>query len=259
LKFEYLIDLSLNPEPTLAKAEDFVISCISIYKSSLPLSFGLEPTDTQYGDDSGILAAMGLIYLANFPSEEKSFSRSRSYLLQAAALLQFLSSRSRHNFQAILILVRLYGLLGACSLAMEAYPRLSIKQIQNDTLAHNIFSRISTLHPHQVVGFNHLEKGDRDPSLGLLKALMVYGKSATQIPDLAKIALEKGSVDQVEGFLEFADRVRNSICRVMWSVERRRIARLTRTKPSSIDGPDFDHIGMDTLPSILRVSEPVVL
>ncbi|KAI9765827.1 MAG: hypothetical protein M1840_007109 [Geoglossum simile] len=246
LKFEYLIDLSLNSEPTLTKAEDFVVSCISIYRSSLPLSLPLEPTDTQYGDDSGILAAMGLIRLANFPSEGKCCSHPGGYLLQAAALLEFLLSRSRHNFQAILLLVRLYGVLGACSLAMETYPRLSIKQIQNDTLAHNIFSRISTLHPHQVVGLDHVEKGDRDPSLGLLKALMVYGKSATQIPDLAKMALEKGSVDQVEGFLEFADRLRDSICRVMWTVERRRISRLTRTKFSSPEGPDFDHIGADT-------------
>ncbi|KAI9781440.1 MAG: hypothetical protein M1839_006034 [Geoglossum umbratile] len=242
LKFEYLIDLSLDSDPTSIVAEDFIVSCISIYKSSLPLSFGLEPTDTQYGDDSCILAAMSLVRLANSPSGGNTFSHSRGYLLQAAALLEFLVSRSRHNFQAILLLVRLYGLLGACSLAMEASPRLSIKQIQNDTLAHNIFSRISTLHPYQVVGLNHLEKGDRDPSLGLLKALMVYEKSAAQIPDLAKMALEKGSVDQVEGFLEFADKVRNSICKVMWTLERRRIARLIRTKSSSPEGPDFDHI-----------------
>jgi N-terminal acetyltransferase B complex non-catalytic subunit len=130
---------------------------------------------------------------------------------------------------------------------METYPRLSIKQIQNDTLAHNIFCRISTLHPFQVVGINHLEKGDRDPSLGLLKALMVYEKSATQVPDLAKMALEKGSFNQVEGFLEFADKVRNSICKAMWTVERRRIARLVRTKTSSLDGPELDHLCMESL------------
>ncbi|KAI9821584.1 MAG: hypothetical protein M1832_003258 [Thelocarpon impressellum] len=200
-KFIFLLRISRRPQDSKRDVlEAFIGSAIEMYKSTLSLGADLVPTDNQPGDDACILAVMGLVHLARMDSREAA-KGSSIHLLQAAALLEHLLSRSKHNYQALLMLVRIYILLGAGSVASEVYPRLAIKQIQNDTLSYNILSRISTLHPHTVVtSIKPVDTADLEPELGK--------------------ALEEGSYDQIEGFSDFGRRVKRSICKAMWHLER---------------------------------------
>ena len=98
---------------------------------------------------------------------------------------------------------------------METYPRLNIKQIQNDTLTYFLLIRISALH----LSSNKTEQ--------LLKeAFKIYETSRSQTPGMLVLAYERGSYAQMMGFMEFVDRVSRSVRRGMWEVEKSRLARL---------------------------------
>jgi len=197
-------------EDVVSVLNGFITPTLKIYTSSLSLGHNLLPTDTQYGDDAALLSVMGLVRLSSL-----SDPPSQIPLYQSAIILNTLLQKSKHNYQALLLLVRVYLLLGAIPLAMEIYPRLNIKQIQNDTLAHFLLTRISALHP---------SSNKTEPLLK--EALKIYETSRNQTPGMLVLAYERGSYAQMMGFVEFADRVSGSVCRGMWEIEKRRLARL---------------------------------
>ncbi|CUS10720.1 unnamed protein product [Tuber aestivum] len=213
-KFIYLLTMSpIKPpltEEVVSKLNEFITSAIRTYTSSLSLGHNLLPTDTQYGDDAALLSVMGLVRLSTLSDPPSPIP-----LYQSAIILNTLLQKSKHNYEALLLLVRIYLLLGAIPLAMEVYPRLNIKQIQNDTLAHFLLTRISVLHP---------SSNKTEPLLK--EALKIYETSRIQTPGMLVLAYERGSYAQMMGFVEFADRVSGSVCRGMWEIERRRLARL---------------------------------
>ncbi|KAI9704283.1 MAG: hypothetical protein M1836_007144 [Candelina mexicana] len=244
LKFDYLLNISLEEESTSRGVlETFINNCIRLYKISLASPAEL-PTDNLPGDDACILAVMGLVRLGDLDSKGFASPAAQACLLRAAALLDFSLSRSQYNYQSMLLLVRLYLILGAPSLAMEVYPRLSIKQIQNDTLSYNLLTRLSTLHPFPITSSGTTLSGDdRDPMVCLGKSSQIYRRAKSQMQDMVRLALEQGSYSQIPKFLDFEDKVDNSICKFMWESERRRIARLVqpRNKMSS-RGNDSDYL-----------------
>ena len=107
---------------------------------------------------------------------------------------------------------------------METCPQL-IKQIQNDTLAYFLLTRISALHP---------SSNKTEPLLK--EALKIYKTSRSQTPGMLVLAYERGSYAPMMGFVEFADRVSGSVCRGMWEVEKSRIARLLYVHHESRSG-----------------------
>ncbi|RPA91322.1 hypothetical protein L873DRAFT_1794936 [Choiromyces venosus 120613-1] len=213
-KFIYLLTISpITPpltEEVVSKLNEFITSALKVYTSSLSLGHNLLQTDTQYGDDAALLSVMGLVRLSAL-----SDPPSPVPLYQSTIILNTLLQKSKYNYQALLLLLRIYLLLGAIPLAMEIYPRLNIKQIQNDTLAHFLLTRISTLHP---------SSNRTDPLLK--EAGKIYETSRTQTPGMLVLAYERGSYSQMMGFVEFAERVSGSVCRGMWEIEKRRLARL---------------------------------
>lgn len=217
-KFVYLLTISPLPslpsEDVVSKLNAFITAALKIYTSSLSLGHSLLPTDTQYGDDAALLSVMGLVRLSLLSSPISTIP-----LYQATTILSTLLLKSKHNYQALLLLIRIYLLLGAIPLAVAVYPRLSVKQIQNDTLAHFLLTRISTLLP-------------TEPAVeGLLKeAAKIYESSRAQTPGMLVLAYERGGYAQMMGFLEFSNRVSGSVCRAMWEVELRQVSRL---RPSS--------------------------
>ena len=181
---------------------EFITSELKIYTSSLSLGHNLLPTDTQYGHDGALLSAMGLIRLSALPDPP-----SQIPLYQSAIILNTLLQKSRHNYQALPLLVRVHLLLGAIPLAMKIYPWLNIKQIQKDTLAHFLLVRIRA---------PHLASNRMEPPLK--EALNIYDASSSQTLGILVLAYERGSPAPMMGFVEFADRVSGSVCRGMWEV-----------------------------------------
>ena len=244
-KFHFLIRISLRGQHLQDNSmAEFISDCIRLYSSTFPFDGDIIVTDNRVGDDACVLAVMGLIHWSA-RNDSKHAKGPSIKLFQATALLEHLLSRSKHDYQALMIQVRLQGLLGAGSLQAETYSRLAVKQIQNDTLAYNKLCRISTLHPHPIANSlgTSMEPADLDAFAGLKRALGIYNKSESQVPDLCRKALEHGSYDQIEGFQEFGLRVEKSICKVFWTMERRRIARLLRPLPSTSHLPDSGVLG----------------
>ena len=187
----------------------FISTTLRVYASALSLGSSLLVTDNQYGDDAALLSVMGLVRLYTLtPSDQAP-------LYQAIHILESLLQQSKHNYQALLLLVRIYILIGAIGLALDVYPRLSIKQIQNDTLSHFVLTRISTLLP-----------SDARAGTFLRDAGGIYESSRTQTPGLLQLAFERGGYSQMMGFLEFSERVAGSVCRSVYEVELRRLARM---------------------------------
>ncbi|MCJ1404693.1 hypothetical protein MMC11_007919 [Xylographa trunciseda] len=120
--------------------KSFVAVCLYLYKISLPLSRGLPISERQPGDDAAILAAMACIHLFD-DGDDRS-------LVRAAAILEMLLSNSAHNYDAQLIIIRVYVYLGLGVQAVSHYARLDIKHLQYLTNSWILFTRISTIHPH---------------------------------------------------------------------------------------------------------------
>ena len=149
-----------------------------------------------------------------------------SYLLQATVLLEYAWSHSRSNFQISLLLVRLYCILGCGSLATRAFQRLGVKQIQLDTLSHNLFDRISSLHPHPFSSNIHGVSQFPNPVEHLEKQQRFYIKTRDHVNKNRWTSLDHGSYNSIFQMKEFEDKIKQSMSAVTSVVENRKITRL---------------------------------
>jgi N-terminal acetyltransferase B complex non-catalytic subunit len=205
------------------------------------ISKSLKSTDKHPADDWAILTAMCLMKLAGcrawVPNDSHDlFSNlDTQQLLRATLILEYAHIRSRANPQISLLLVRLYSQLGAGSLAMRAYNRLGVKQIQGDTLSYTLFDRISSLHPHSVD-----ESGPSaellDPSRQLQKLQRLYRGFRKNIITNSWKSFEHGSYDSIFQLMEVSSRLSQSMAAATSAIELRRIDRLTQ--PNAVLSPD---------------------
>ena len=142
LKFDYYLLISRTNIPSrLDLLNAFVCNCLRLFKLSLPLGSKFPASERRPGDDAAILAVMALVHIARMDQ-----SLDHSYL-RGILVLEVLVAQSRCNYDALLILIRLYVMVGMGSLAMHYYAQLSIKNMQNATMSWILFTRISTIHP----------------------------------------------------------------------------------------------------------------
>ena len=201
----------------------FAATCLEIYLSALhpTMSSSLLVTDDQYGDDAALLAVVVQLRLWKMDHES-----SQAPLLRAIFILETLLTKSRHNYQASLLLVRLYMVVGTPYLAAsgECWGRLNVKQIQNDTLGHWLFTRGSTMFP--VLPSESATGSGGDIVVQTNKLLHIYDQNRKQTPDMTVLALERGTYGQVLEFVQFGARVEKSISKLMYEVDSRRAERL---------------------------------
>jgi N-terminal acetyltransferase B complex non-catalytic subunit len=189
----------------------------------------LLPTDRHPADDLCILSAMCLVKLSFVDGDEFIESLSdvkTSYILQGTVLLEYAWSHSKPNFQISLLLVRLYSMLGCGSLAMRAFQRMGVKQIQLDTLSYTLFDRISSLHPHSFGRNVHGSSQFLSPVEHLERQQMLYRKSRDHVSRNCWTSLEHGNYNSIFQIKEFEERMTRSMSAVMAVVETRKITRL---------------------------------
>lgn len=219
---DYYLVISHNDNASSKQLiETFITSCLQLYKLSLTLGSDLPASERQPGDDACILAVMALIHL--FRGGENTA------LLRGALLLEFLLSRSKHNYDALLMLVRIYISMGAGSLAMKHYAQLKIKNSQNATISWILFTRLSTIHPFPVdpdISFGQ-EKALCDPAQGLKVALEWQRGSETQISRGINQILHNGQYKTLVGALSLLERSQQDLQKFMNVIESRRIGRST--------------------------------
>lgn len=101
-----LLRYNLTPSELTLEAESArVLLYTKHFLDGLQLGLNLPPSELQPADDLALLAGNALVNLWKLTSDE-------SYLHNGAALLEFALTKSQQSFQARLILIRIYRLLG---------------------------------------------------------------------------------------------------------------------------------------------------
>ncbi|KAJ7109453.1 actin cytoskeleton organization protein [Mycena epipterygia] len=187
------------------------------YLEGLKLGTTLPTTELQPADDLAILAGNVFVSLWSMSSDEK-------YLYNAVALLEFALSKSKQSFQTRLMLIRIYRLLGAPSMALEHYRIMQIKQVQLDTLSHFILSRSSA--------FSLAASGDLTFATECLESAQIYISNTQDTGDYIVRAFTGEKYSQIPEFIIFEDRLDNSLQRDIVKIEHLRM-RLTHEAISS--------------------------
>ncbi|KAL2215610.1 cytoskeleton organization protein [Thermoascus aurantiacus ATCC 26904] len=248
LKLEYCFKLSSDDSSvSREQVEDFVSRCLQEYRSTARPSQSESPStiESQPSDDLCLIAAMSLIRFDAVASQGKAPS---PVLIRAAGVLEHLLRNSPHNYHALLLLVRIYLLLGAGSLALKTFSKLNVKQMQFETVAHNLFTRLSTVHPHSAPPIEGADFKDFDPQTALVVALTFYRNADITTTRSRTSGLDYGSYVNIEGSIELQKRLRQSICRRMWALDVRRMQRLVGGDPMG----RYDDLVRDPLPVIDR-------
>lgn len=248
LKLSYCLNISgAEDSSSKDKVEAFVSKCMKLYQScagngspekTKEEKESASATESQPRDDLCILAAMALLRASE--TGETQVRVPNSALIRAAGILERLLLDSPHNYQARLLLVRIYLLLGAGSLAMSTFSKLSVKQIQYETVAHNLFTRLATIHPHSAPPVEGAEYKDFDPQAAFVQGLNFYRNSEVSTLKFRTRCMSEGSFVNAEEMVQLRERLRNSICRRMMALEVRRSQRLAGGDPMT----RYDDIGL---------------
>ncbi|KNG84116.1 cytoskeleton organization protein (Dec1) [Aspergillus nomiae NRRL 13137] len=247
LKLEYCFVLSTN-ETNVSKTqvEDFISRCLQVYREADRPERSSAPStiESQPSDDLCLLAAMSLIRFSGTWISGNQDKIPDTVLIRAAAILERLLSDSPHNYQALLLLVRIYLRLGVGSLALKAFSKLSVKQMQFETVAHNLFTRLATIHPHSAPPIEGAEYKDFDPQSAFVQALNFYRTAEVTTVRQRSNGLDLGSYVNIEGTIELQRRLKYSVCRRMWALDVRRMQRLAGGDPMG----RYDEIARDPSP-----------
>jgi N-terminal acetyltransferase B complex non-catalytic subunit len=235
-KMQYHVHISGNSKASKSDVEDLVRKCIERYtaftsaskaqKSETKEQADAAAMESRPSDDFYIMAAMALVTYSQ--AGESSNKASNTSLIRAAGLLEQLLVDSPHHYTAILILIRIYVLLGAGSIALKLFGKLSVKQIQYESVAHNLYTRFATIHPYPGPAIEGAEYKDFDPQAAFVRALDFYRSANVTISHNLTRGLNDGSYVNLEDSIELGNQLRNSVCRRMWALDIRRMQRITK-------------------------------
>ena len=208
-------------------------------------------TDRHPADDFCVIAAMCLIKLALMHAEDGSETLKHirtSHIFQGASLLEYAWTHSKSNFQISLLLIRLYCYLGCGSLAMRAYQRLTLKQVQLDTLSYTLFDRISSFHPHS---FCHSPDGSaqfKTPVEHLQKQQKLYRTAREHVTRNIWTSFKHGSYNSIFEIREVSEALSHTLSGAMSVVESRRVSRITEKTPLTASSGGYDILRKSIFP-----------
>lgn len=225
LKLEYNLVISRDDNTFRdGLIRGFVCNCLRLYRLSLKYDLNLPASDRLPGDDAALLAAMGLIRLYK---TRQHYPEHNNALLRSIVVLEHMLLRSKHNYDALLILVRLYMFLGAGSLALERYSRLSVKNLQHATVSWVLYTHISTIHPHPVTLSRTNGAGQTaiDPASDMAQAID-WHKSASGLCKKSVTSMqENGRWSMSLDALSTGTHIESGFSKLLLLVETKRIAR----------------------------------
>ncbi|CAG8027283.1 unnamed protein product [Penicillium nalgiovense] len=236
-KLHYCDRISGNKKASKSRIETLVRNCLYFYDAFTLLAKTQDPKkesqpdtastmESRPTDDFCIIAAMAL--LQPIPAGQTSEKVNNTALIRAAGILERLLIDSPHNYEAILMLIRIYLLLGAGSIALRWFGKLSVKQVQYESVAHNLFTRFATIHPHPAPPIEDAEYKDFDAQVALIAALDFYRNASVTIKNSLIKGLDDGNYVSLDDTIELQKRIRDSICRRMWALDLRRMQRIRK-------------------------------
>ncbi|GAA5951742.1 hypothetical protein JCM3765_003103 [Sporobolomyces pararoseus] len=211
----------LSSEQTVEEEVSSANDYLERYFSNLALGKDLPPTELQPADDFALLSAQAFVSAYHL-------SNDRSYLEQAAALLDHALRSSKYKYQSRILLINIYRLLGASSLSLSHYRIFAVKNIQYDTLSHLILNRGATfaIESGKELGVHEEAiQTERWYKMGQNEAAQMCVQTFT-LPNYGK----------VEDFAEFRSRLDNSLEMSLSALEVLR----TRLLRGLLDTPQID-------------------
>ncbi|KAJ5258962.1 hypothetical protein N7524_010518 [Penicillium chrysogenum] len=236
-KLHYCDRISGNKNASKSSIETLVRNCLYFYDAFTLLAKTQDPKkesqpdtastmESRPTDDFCIIAAMAL--LQPIPVGQTSEKVNNTALIRAASILERLLIDSPHNYEAVLMLIRIYLLLGAGSIALRWFGKLSVKQMQYESVAHNLFTRFATIHPHPAPPIEGAEYKDFDAQVAFIAALDFYRNANVTIKNSLIKGLDDGNYVGLDDTIELRRRIGDSICRRMWALDLRRIQRIRK-------------------------------
>ncbi|KAF8447742.1 actin cytoskeleton organization protein [Boletus edulis BED1] len=216
-----LLDSEITVESETARG----LKYLNEYLGGLALGADLPVTELQPADDLVLLAANALVMVW-------ALNRSEEALYRAATVLEYGLTKSRMSFQMRIMLVRIYRILGASSLALEHYRQMNVKQVQNDTLSHLVLTRALT--------FSLAAIGDLTYPSECLESSQIYLASSQETSDFIVRSFTAEKYTQIPDFIDFESRLENSLQRDVVKLEHVRM-RLTH-EPLNTDIIDMELI-----------------
>lgn len=212
LKFEYLLSFGMVETPDLEAIRAFACNCVRL--QDLCHQKKLRTADACY------LAVAALIRLYEIEKDV-------TYLFQAAYLLE-MGPAPEDAHPGKVMLVYIESEIGLHSLAMKQYKSLRVREIQQETMAHMLLSRISISHPFAL---EQKRQETIDPSRIIDEALDVFITSDQKLATYQGRLFEKGQCDLIFELQDLRSTLSNSMTRRMLVLEQARIARLTDDYP----------------------------
>ncbi|RMZ81968.1 hypothetical protein DV737_g2267, partial [Chaetothyriales sp. CBS 132003] len=156
-----------------------------------------------------------------------------AYILRAIVLLELGRAQDPDAFHLSVLLIQCYIKLGAVSQALGLFAKLSIKNLQMESVAHLVLSRISSVHPHEAV--------NEELSLDLIEALDVgidvITRGTSSLDGSIRMGLQNGSYSQIINTVALKASSRTSIQRWLYAIETNKITRLSNKAPELIAEP----------------------
>lgn len=208
---------------------------------SLKLSYGFMPVDVSSHDltsfilqalevfeksisapspcpEAGILAILAILRLS--PDEN-----SPQNTLFAVILLQIARSKFEDYYLFSAFLVLLQAELGLLSLAMETFTRLSVKNMQYETVGHLILTRISSLHPSTANGQGNGSEAF-DPSSAIETGLTIIENADNALVRGIREGLRFNSYSNIPNSVKMRSDIEHSMNRQIFAIEERKLGRL---------------------------------
>lgn len=230
LKLEYCLYISAPEEKSKKITEEFVARCMKLYHTSprqqqpKPAEEGSSTIESQPSDDLCLLAAMAI--LRSDSTEEGQAQISETAFIRAAGILEHLLQSSPHHYHAQLFLIRIYSLLGASPLALGMFSKMSVKHMQYETVAHNLFTRLASIHPHSAPPIEGAQYKDFDTQSALITGLKFYRGADLATLRYRTSGLGQGAYVHLKELVELGRRLSKSFCRKMYALDVRRAQRL---------------------------------
>jgi N-terminal acetyltransferase B complex non-catalytic subunit len=229
LKLEYCLCISAPENTPKEIVEKFVAQCMKVYYGSRQTKTESTKNDSatiesQPRDDLCLLAAMAILQPES--TGENPAHVPEAALVRASGILEHLIQSSPHNYPAQLFLLRIYSLLGAGSMALSMFSKMSIKHMQYESVAHNFFTRLASIHPHSAPPIEGAEYKDFDPQSALVAGLKFYRGADLSTSRYRTNGLNQGAYVHTKELVELGHRFSKSFCRRMYALDVRRAQRL---------------------------------
>jgi N-terminal acetyltransferase B complex non-catalytic subunit len=232
LALRYHVQISKSKSESAEKElEELAAQALSIYIDFTKSGKEMSKLEVYTAESSVILAASALIRLASV-----STASSHIYILQSMIILEQSLKERPNSYQAVLFLLKICRSVGAISKVFQIYPRLSIKNLQHESMSHFLLTRIPTIHPFPITQFSssELAKNDADPLLSIQKVLKPYSSVGEKTDKSIRTCLEQGNYSNVREFGKIEDALERSIVQGLTAIDERRIIRLAQSKKGSV-------------------------